>query len=223
MMNQLQDGLDHLLKNLSAYGTALSSVLTVASVLAATIGKAILVDRPAKKRNSEISISSRTRDSIKSEQLPKGYIARAQVLRRLKEANNTREREQTSAKVTKWTANLLVFAQVVIGGVLASSFVQQSLSAQSIGLLGVLVLIASLINQQYRPEVNAQQSKQKAAKLQALMRTSEDQLVALDARSTNGEDRTDAFIELAARITQGLNEIESPETHTRKTILVNGK
>ncbi len=143
-------------------------------------------------------------------------LARSHVRVRLNDAKNARTKAQSTAKISRLLSALLTFAQVVIGGVLASSFIQETLSARAVGMLGVLVLIASLMKQQYRPEVDAEQAREKASKLQALIRLSEDQLATIDARSAKGEDRTDALIELRDRISRGLAEIENPETISSK-------
>jgi hypothetical protein len=95
--------------------------------------------------------------------------------------------------------------------VLASSFVQASLSSKWVGALGILVLIASLFKQQFHPELNAESSRRKASRTQALIRASEDQLAILDAKIATGQDHTDAMIALMTQITQTLTEIENPE------------
>jgi len=151
--------------------------------------------------------SWKTRDSA----LNSHTLARSHVVIRLDDAKTARTEEESTAKVSRILSGSLTFAQVVIGGVLASSFVQESLSRNTVGIFGVLVLIASLVKQQYRPEVDAEQAREKASKLQALIRLSEDQLATIDARSAQGEDRTDALIELRDRISQGITEIENPE------------
>jgi hypothetical protein len=75
----------------------------------------------------------------------------------------------------------------------------------------VLVLVASLVKQQYHPEVDADQARQKASKLDALIRFSEDELATINAHSATGQDRTDALIELRNQISRGITESENPE------------
>jgi hypothetical protein len=149
----------------------------------------------------------RTTDSARSPH----SIARWHVNIRLKEARTARTKEHSSAKVLHFLSRFLTFAQVVVGGVLATSFVQQSLSSRTVGIFGVLVLLASLVKQQYHPEIDAGEASQKASKLEALIRFSEDELTSIDARSSKGEDRTDALINLRDRISRGITEIENPE------------
>jgi hypothetical protein len=155
--------------------------------------------------------AGRTRDSARSSH----SVARTHAVIRLNDARAARTKEQSSARVSRILSGSLTFAQVVIGGVLASSFVQESLPPKTVGIFGVLVLIASLVKQQYHPEVDAEQARQNASKLKALIRMSEDKLVVIDARSAKGEDRTDALIELAKEVSRGITEIENPEAIMR--------
>jgi hypothetical protein len=210
--------LENFVKNLSQYGTLLSAILVVAGAISARFGKFIL-DQIASESHHPRLPAPEAQDQVAAGEsflISPNAVARAHVIRRLSDATNAREQQKGSAKVSKWTANLLTFAQVVIGGVLASSFVQESLSPKAVGVFGVLVLIASLVKQQYRPEVDAEEARQKASRLQALIRSSEDELATLDAKSTKGEDRTDALIALANRISGGLTDIENPEAAQSK-------
>lgn len=138
-------------------------------------------------------------------------LARAYAVLRLNDAKAARRQEESSAKLSRILSGALTFAQVVIGGVLASSFVQESLPPKTVGVFGVLVLIASLVKQQYHPEVDAEQARQRASKLRILIRRSEDELATIDTRSARGKDRPDALIDLRNRISLGLTEIENLE------------
>jgi hypothetical protein len=138
-------------------------------------------------------------------------VARERAVKRLDEAKEAMEDQTGSAKTSKISDTLLTVGQYVIGGVLASSFVQESLSPKSVGLLGVLVLVASLVKQQFHPELKAEEARKRASKLQALIRTSEDQLTILDAKIASGQDQSDAMIALLTQITQRLTAIENPE------------
>lgn len=62
---------------------------------------------------------------------------------------------------------LLTIGQYVIDGVLASSFIQETLTKQWIGRLGLLVLLASLFRQRFHPEVEAENARKKALCLTA--------------------------------------------------------
>src|SRR5438067_5525827 len=61
---------------------------------------------------------------------------------RLREAKLELKRQESIARWNGRADGSLVFGQYIIGGVLASSFIQQSLSPQLIGVLGVLVLLS---------------------------------------------------------------------------------
>lgn len=143
-------------------------------------------------------------------------VARNQVIFRLNEVKLLNHEVKTSAKTAKISSNLLTVGQYVVGGVLASSFVQEALTPKLVGALGVLVLVASLVKQQFHPDLTAADSGRKALQFKALIRTSEDQLVTLDAKIAAGENHTDALITLLNRITETLNEIETSLTTDAK-------
>jgi hypothetical protein len=96
----------------------------------------------------------------------------------------------------------------VIGGVLASSFVQQSLKPQLVGFLGVLVLLASLVKQQYHPEVAAAEASLKASKLQVLIRDSEDRIAMISATVDTETDDPESILALVKDISGGLSALE---------------
>lgn len=68
---------------------------------------------------------------------------------RLNEVEFSRFEQVPIEKWSKRSSNLLVMSQYIIGGVLASSFVQGLLNPPWVGVLGVLVLVASLFKQQF--------------------------------------------------------------------------
>jgi hypothetical protein len=136
-------------------------------------------------------------------------VARERAAERIAEAKLAMTSNRSSERFAHISSVLLTVGQYIIGGVLASSFVQESLSPKSVGFLGVLVLIASLVKQQFHPELNAENARRNVSQLRALIRTSEDQLTILDAKIASGQDHTDAMIDLMTKITQRLNEIEN--------------
>ena len=138
-------------------------------------------------------------------------VARERVVSRFDEAAESLKGQLSRRKNSKRAATWLTVAQYIIGGVLASSFVQETLDPKWVGGLGVLVLVASLFKQQFHPEIDAQDAHRKASQLRALIRSSEDDLAVLDAGIAMGQDHSDAMIELMKRMTKGLTEIESPE------------
>jgi transcriptional regulator with GAF, ATPase, and Fis domain len=138
-------------------------------------------------------------------------VARKRAASRIEEAREAMLQQVSAARWSTISGNMLTVGQYVIGGLLASSFIQESLSPKLVGFLGVLVLLASLIKQHFHPEQSAESARKKAAQLKALIRTSEDQLAILEAKTANGQDHTDALIALLVQITQRLTEIEEPE------------
>jgi hypothetical protein len=154
----------------------------------------------------------KTRDSAPKLGNAAFQVARGRVVARIAEVNTFRGAQDKKARISSWSSNLLTVAQYVIGGVLASSFVQESLTPKWVGALGVLVLVASLFKQQFHPEIDAEQARKKSAQAVSLVRSSEDRLAILDAKTANGDDHSDAMVTLMTEITQGLNEIENPDS-----------
>ncbi len=126
---------------------------------------------------------------------------------RLIEARELLQRQESSAKWNSRAAGSLVFGQYVVGGVLATSFVQQSLSTQTVGLLGVLVLISSLIHQTYRPDVQSRGARERAMRLRKLIRYSEDILFSIRSEIKDAPSIHD----VRNIVSRGLTEIEEME------------
>lgn len=101
----------------------------------------------------------------------------------------------------------LVFSQFIVGGILASSFVSKTLGETLIGLLGLLVLAASLISQHFRPDLLHKVSSEKVRRLKALRRKLEDDLYV----ATRAEVSDDRLIEIRLFATKALEEIETAE------------
>jgi hypothetical protein len=93
---------------------------------------------------------------------------------RLAEARNALRRQHRAARLNRWTANSLTVGQYIIGGLLATSFVQNSLSPSVVGFIGLLVLVSSLIHQRFRPDIKARNAAERAVKLRDLIRRGED-------------------------------------------------
>jgi len=126
---------------------------------------------------------------------------------RLIEARELLQRQESSAKWNNRAAGSLVFGQYVVGGVLATSFVQQSLSTQAVGLLGVLVLISSLIHQTYRPDIQTRGARERAMRLRRLIRQAEDSLFAIRSATEHAPTMHD----VRKLVSRGLSEIEEIE------------
>jgi hypothetical protein len=112
--------------------------------------------------------------------------------------------------VERWAGRangLLLFGQVVIGGVLASAFVQDHIDKKMIGLLGLLVLVSSLVHQQFRPDLKQRGARRRVARLRQLLREAEDSIFEIQRKSPSAEP-----VEvIRKRVTQQLSRIEQSE------------
>ncbi len=141
----------------------------------------------------------------------KSAVIRQRVAARLKEASTAMEDQLSRKKRSKFASNALTVGQYILGGLLASSFVQQSMNPTWVGAMGVLVLVASLIKQNFHAEIDANDAQRKAAQLLSLIRISEDDLTILDEKINRGEDHSDEMIQLMKSITKHFTEIENAE------------
>lgn len=126
---------------------------------------------------------------------------------RLLEAKDELKRQES---ITKWQGNAatsLIFSQYIIGGVLATSFIQETLDSSIVGFLGLLVLVSSLIHQHFRPDLIARAAKERVLILRNMIRQVEDDLYAIK----EGKLAKDFIHELRAKVTECLKEIEDFE------------
>jgi len=126
---------------------------------------------------------------------------------RLTEAKELLRQQEIKSKLNKGASNFLSFSQYVIGGILASSFIQQSLSKEIVGIFGVLVLFSSLVNQKYRPDVQYRSYLSRCIELKKLIRQAEDNIFALEKNIGNASPIHD----IRAMISNGLADIERLE------------
>ena len=98
-------------------------------------------------------------------------------------------------------AFLLSFTQYVIGAAIASSFAQQTFAPQMIGTLGLLVLLATAVQQRYRPDSKSQKAEQRVMSLRRLARHAEDSLLARNAEPKS----------VLQTLTRGINVVEASE------------
>jgi hypothetical protein len=126
---------------------------------------------------------------------------------RISDARCELNRQETRAKWSRCASALLTFAQYVIGGILASSFVQKSLTSDTVGFLGVTVLFSSLVHQRYRPDVQFRCAKGRAANLRNLIRVAEDDLFAIREQ----RDGAPTVFDIRKRISECLARIDDSE------------
>jgi hypothetical protein len=129
------------------------------------------------------------------------------AIERLDEARDMLRRQQSMAKSNRWISTSLTVGQYIIGGLLASSFLQQSLSPNVVGLLGLLVLVSSLLFQHFRPDIRLRGALARSLLLKALIRASEDDLYSM----RHSEPNVMSVYNLRKRISEGLSRIEASE------------
>ena len=126
---------------------------------------------------------------------------------RLIEAREELKRQQSTATWTSRAAGFLTLNRYLVGAVLATSFVQQALSKELIGFLGVLVVAASVLQQQFRPDARSSDARRRAARLRRLIRSVEDDLHEL----TSGDQGAPSIADMRRRVSAGLSAIEEAE------------
>jgi hypothetical protein len=177
----------------------------------------IIVPKTPDVSQNTISLLKNTRlttDSAYQKELPPPPStpridkATSQVLIRLAEARTVKASQERLARLSRWANNSLFFGQYVIGGAMATSFIQKTLSPTIVGVFGVLVVVASLVKQHYHPETNAQSASQRASQLDTLIRQGEDRLVVIETTIQNGDDPA-LFLELLERISTEISRIKS--------------
>lgn len=126
------------------------------------------------------------------------------------------ERQKSIAYWANVTDKLLVFSQFVIGGLLASSFVQDSLDGKIAGSLGVLVLFATLIHKHYRPDLRARGAERRVLVLSRIVRITKDELDLICGNAHDAKPQPPDIQKMRERISAVLNEVESSEFDERQ-------
>lgn len=126
---------------------------------------------------------------------------------RLLEAKAELSRQESTSKWQGFATTSLTFSQYIVGGVLTTSFIQDTLSSQVVGLLGLLVLISSLIHQHFRPDLKARFAKERIVKLRSLVRSVENDLFAIE----QGILKPEAMHNIREQVSMTLKEMESSE------------
>jgi hypothetical protein len=126
---------------------------------------------------------------------------------RFREARAEMRRQTTLIHVNWWTSHVLRFGQYVVGGILATAFVRDTLTPNIVGLLGVLVLMASLVHQHFRPDVTLQECRARVYRLRRLVRRAEDEW----ARTQKGLANSKSEEDIAAILSRGLNDVDRLE------------
>jgi hypothetical protein len=186
-MDSLRDfGTKHLLGFAEIYGVSLSLFLTILSIAGVLIGSVVAI-RWKRPRGSDKD-------------------APLEIQARIDEIEDALKSQKAIAATSGAVNNLLVFLQIVIGGTLASTFLQEHVDRNVTGALGVLVLISSLIHQQFRPDLLRRVARRRVARLGALLRYAEDAVFALESN-----DKTENIITIRKRVAAELTTIEDPD------------
>jgi uncharacterized membrane protein (DUF485 family) len=132
---------------------------------------------------------------------------------RLDELRTLQLRYQKQARRNSLAFNLLVFVQYVIGAVLATSFIPNSSSqvaAQVVtigGVLGIMVLVSTAIQQRYRPDLLATQAKNRLTRCGRVIREIENGVFKIKTRA----DDAPSIISLRESASRGIDDLEALE------------
>ncbi len=107
--------------------------------------------------------------------------------KRLEEVRDLWKKHKRASSWATFVNGMLIAAQYLVGATLASSFVQKSLSPNLTGVLGVLVVVASTIQQRYSPDITAASARARAGLLRRMIVSAEDLMVEASDRD-DGSD-----------------------------------
>ncbi|WP_351008821.1 hypothetical protein [Shewanella sp. S1-58-MNA-CIBAN-0166] len=93
---------------------------------------------------------------------------------RINELKRYLKEQQNIAKRNQISGNLLTIGQYIVGGLLATSFIQEQMSSVMVGILGLIVLFSSTVHQKFRPDLKAAAAQSRATKLKQLLRRAQD-------------------------------------------------
>ncbi len=141
------------------------------------------------------------------------YSDSIHIDKRLREASDKLTESERYVSFNQRANNMMIFGQYIVGGVLASSFLQESLSPSIVGALGLIVLISSTAQQHYKPSQRVVAGKKRCSVLKAIIREVEDDLEELRQTNRGIESTKLRILEqpLAKRISDELSNIETLE------------
>jgi len=146
-----------------------------------------------------------------------GHVhAREQVVRRLSEATDALAKQIIQTKLSSFAATVANAAQGIIGAIMLTAYVRSKVSAETVGVWGVVVLGTSLFKRVFNLDAVVEKAKKDTDRLDGLIRYGQDKLIALDARSMQGQDRTDALLLLLDELTAQLTPIVNPGAEVPK-------
>jgi len=182
--------------NMGISTEGLAPLLTAVAAIASTVAAAVMfyAQKYPRQKEQVYDIVSGPDDTLEAQC-------------RLHEAKSELLRQEGLATWQGRAARTLTFSQYIIGGGLATSFIQETLSPRLVGLMGLLVLVSSLLHQHFRPDLQQRAAKERAVSIRRLIRQAEDDLFAI----TMGKLDSTAIHGIRSKITNGLAEIEESE------------
>ena len=132
---------------------------------------------------------------------------RTHLQARFSEARAALDTQQRRARLYSWASTLLIFGQYIVGAALASSFVQETVSRTVVGSLGLVVLLASAIQQRFRPDAATRSAKRRILQMRRALRTAEDDVVALNS----GDAGAPSAREILEVLSKGISDLELAE------------
>lgn len=137
---------------------------------------------------------------------------------RMNELKRYLREQENIAKRNKLSGNLLTIGQYIVGGLLATSFIQEQISNVMVGILGLIVLFSSTVHQKFRPDLKSAAAQSRATKLKQLLRRAQD---LSNEISLEYEGRIDSQLKseskLAASIGMQMDQIENEEMQSSLT------
>jgi hypothetical protein len=127
---------------------------------------------------------------------------------RIAEAVRELARQERANRWNRWISGVLTAGQYLVGAALASSFIQTAMSAQYVGILGLIVLFSQVIQQRFRPDLRAIGAKERVTILRRLIRDAEDDLYASETK----RDGAPSLYDIRAIVSRGLAEVERHES-----------
>jgi hypothetical protein len=149
--------------------------------------------------------------------VPKIDTARDHLITRLNQASELERRDRILSNVCRWSSRLFTFSQYIVGGALTLSFVKQQFSAQTIGVFGVVVFVASGLNQHFNPSGRAEVAETAAEQFEDLIRETEDKLLAIDLTSDGVNKDPKPILDLIKKTSSEIGRIKAMSKRRNRT------
>lgn len=178
----------------------MTTVITVAATVAAIVAIALII-------LAALAASKRFyRQSSGLDQ----RIEKASKLEKdanLPELWKERDSQESSFKRNKFSSNALKIGQYLLGTILASAFIQETIPGPVTGALGVLVLFATVSQQHFRPDVVYRGSHLRMALLDDVERRAKNDLFKFEKKEVTAR----SIYEIREEISEVLKEVDEKE------------